>query len=237
MKHIITIGALLAAGTALANAEGVKKIDFTNASDTVSLTDFEGNSVTVVGLLDVEKLKTAMIAGADLQKIHLFELSGSTAGGNIGVTTNYSSESNKIKTSGLYGIAGDAENRNIGMNIGTLHSEESSFWEGVTLASLALTTSSVGDFGTTAVLSLLQNGTAKTFGGTVDGRLRYKDQVFKTLAIDTSRVLSGYVQNSQVGVEELKRLSVAAIPEPSAFGLLAGAGALALVAARRRRKA
>ena len=123
------------------------------------------------------------------------------------------------------------------MNIGTLHSEQSSFWEGVTLASLALTTSSVGDFGTTAVLSLLQNGTAKTFGGTVDGGLRYKDQVFKTLTIDTSRVLSGYVQNSQVGVEELKRLSVAAIPEPSAFGLLAGAGALALVAARRRRKA
>ena len=45
----------------------------------------------------------------------------------------------------------------------------------------------------------------------------------------------GYSVNGTVGTSDLASYYSAAIPEPSAFGLLAGLGALALVGARRRR--
>lgn len=44
------------------------------------------------------------------------------------------------------------------------------------------------------------------------------------------------VSNKGIIMSNFRLDGVAAVPEPSAFGLLAGAGALALVAARRRRK-
>ena len=234
MKNIITVISLLAAGTVIASAADVTKIDSTNGSSSITLADFSGNSVTVVALLDVEALKAVMLKGVALSKHHLVELSGTLDNGQIGVTTNYSSGgTGKIVTSGLYGVGGSTENFNFGMGTGF---EESSFWDGVSLASIALTTSSVNNFGTVAVLSLLQDGIVKTYGGTVASGLRYVSQVFNTLTIDNDIVLSGYVQNSQVSVDELKSLGAAAIPEPSAFGLLAGVGALAFVVARRRRR-
>ena len=235
MKNIIAITSLLAAGTMFASADDVTKIDFTNASSSITLADFTGNSVTVVALLDVEALEAVMLKGAALSKHHLVELSGTLTSKEIGVTTNYSSGgTGKIVTSGIYGVGGTTENFDFGMGTGF---EESSFWDGVSLASIALTTSTVSNFGTVAVLSLLQDGIVKTYGGTVVSGLRFGSQVFNTLTIDNDIVLSGYVQNSQVSVDELKSLGAAAIPEPSAFGLLAGVGALAFVAARRRRRA
>ncbi len=48
---------------------------------------------------------------------------------------------------------------------------------------------------------------------------------------------AGYTFGSIVSTTELKSYYSSSIPEPSAFGLLAGVGALALVAARRRRRA
>ena len=47
---------------------------------------------------------------------------------------------------------------------------------------------------------------------------------------------AGYTVGAQITTNELESYYKSAVPEPSAFGLLAGLGALALVGARRRRR-
>ena len=57
------------------------------------------------------------------------------------------------------------------------------------------------------------------------------------LTLSDVAVYKGALDTDQIKYLKDNKANASAIPEPSAFGLLAGAGALALVAARRRRRA
>ncbi len=237
MKKYITVAALLAAGTAFAGAD----VTFVGSTEDGAEFTFESatSSATVVATLDVTALSNVMLAGSSLGKYTLIDLIDNDSN-DIGLQTNYSSNGTSlISTSGIYGIWNQGGAYSIGMNSGSLGSESSSFWENETKASVVLTYSY--ETGTTGVLALGKNidGAVSyyTYGGTWNTGLRGSTSVFDSVVFDSTIVSSADIYTGVVAsAEAAKAMAVAAIPEPSAFGMLAGLGALALVASRRRRK-
>ena len=80
--------------------------------------------------------------------------------------------------------------------------------------------------------------TKLNFGGTSENA--YTGNVNNVMPSNTNAAEfgllgAGYTAGAQVTTDELKEYYASVVPEPSAFGLFAGLGALALVAARRRR--
>ncbi len=241
MKKYITIAALLAAGSALMNAVTLKDAIATGTTGTCTLNEATG-AITAVAVLDITDLQAVMAKNAELSKITLINFD---AGSDIGLQTNYSSYDhdgdtstpNIINNSGLYGCWNGGGAYSVGMNTGF---ESASFWTDG--AAVAVTLTYEYNKGTTASFSLVdaQGNLLKALGNDEGNKtLRGQGLSFSSVVFNEI-VTEYYVFDQVVTIDEAKALStaaaVAALPEPSAFGLLAGIGALALVGTRRRRK-
>ena len=241
MKKYITLAALFAAGAAFANAVSLEDATISMGGNTGY--DTQGNNFTVALTLDVTELRTLLEKGqtpawgTDI-------ISYACNGTATGVTVNGGSSNNAINTSGLYARWGTTTNwgsvqwQGSETNLSDLNGDaEGTGWDSVSFAGLVYSFGATS--GTTVAFTLLkEDKTAIVDSCVTAGGLKSASAAADALTFGAS-VAASYYFDSYMGSSEtdMKALSyAAAIPEPSAFGLLAGLGALALVGSRRRRR-
>ncbi len=209
-----------------------------NTKETSLTLDPGLSSFSALVSLDVDALKGAMIVGSSLAKYTLIDMQD-TDGSDIGLQTNYSSENNLIKYSGLYGIWNQSGAYNVGMSAAADGSgmEAASFWTNAVGASAMLTYSYSA--GTNAVFTICYaNGNTVTLGGSANTSLKGSGLTADKALFDGNFVDEAWVFNTSLSVAEAKALTEAIasvnVPEPTTatLSLLALAG----LAARRRRK-
>ena len=233
MKKYITIAALLAATTALSNAaaweDGVEFSSSMFSTTGAWETNEAGASVTM--LLKVDEFSALFERATSSARPVFVSMSGS--GSHIvGLAAH---ESKRITGAG--GVSAGSTYNNLYSMFGDNGDSLSSIdWSNAESAALtmALRTDSVGTAWSLTVFNKDGTYTEKTASAST---LRWSDMGDITnISVDTSVVSKSYAFDGFIKGSDAYLLNRAAIPEPSAFGLLAGVGALALVASRRRRK-
>ena len=221
MKKYITLAALLAAGTACANAEDFAW-DITWGADTsITFTPEADYELAVSGISsDVGYKSTTYQSGTYTPNVNV---------GNGGTwTLTFSVTNNSNEALVFDGLTLDVFTFN-GDGISQGKDTDRSF------------TFTVTNGETDAVLQYGQLAN-NTISGSTSGSLTERDIVLSGLTIaagETAKIAlkaekgSSNTLGSFVGLTGIK---LSTIPEPSAFGMIAGLGALALVASRRRRK-
>ena len=240
MKKTITLAVLLAASSFAANADP-NLVASSTGGETITFENATG-SITVVATIDPATLKATMIAGAPASAPVLVGLDSSSV--DIGLEVSANTRINEagesvIDKSGFYLVLMGSQEYSIGMdNNSGLGFETESFWTGVTKASVVLTYG--GDMGATGVFAVEKGvgGVLEylTVGGEFNEQFKAVPLTFNSVVFDKNFVQTASVYDSVVTTDVAKSMAISAIPEPSAFGVLAGVGALALVAARRRRR-
>ena len=257
MKHYITVAALLAAGAAFANADVVLH-DITFSDGNVITSDASlsntGVSATITANPTDKTLYQSTILGVysgperDLSNVTLWVTSGGTYKGNNDLTLN------ALKLdSGVSILSGTGA---------TPNANEVSFNDGVSITlsgSDGFLDVDCDTFGKVSVSGL--SGDSAVYLN-ANGKLTLASGDTLSSEVDIYAIVgegfdsrelvsglnddwSGNVFLSTNGGSSYEQatftvsggeITVTTIPEPSAFGLLAGLGALALVASRRRRK-
>ncbi len=259
MKKIITVAALIAAGTAFANAKTNATIDTTD-SDLKAYFNFDTGSSMTAGTISWSELPTWNSTGYG--ECTTTTTHPKTSGAGLKATTGFtvSFDTNNISTNGTIlsmtsgsGMTAAWRSISISYTDGTLSAQ----FHGDTTSAVKTTISSevnksdwttltlVGSSAAnnTLVLDLYFNGelvgTSSTSGasnicGETISKLQFgyygNNANAANMNIDNILIYSKALSAGEVA-------ALVAVPEPSAFGLLAGAGALAFVAARRRRRA
>ncbi|MBQ6705755.1 MAG: PEP-CTERM sorting domain-containing protein [Opitutales bacterium] len=250
MKKYITIAALLAAGSAFANAESLtldnavgylslvdgvltpSAENITYSNGTLSVTDGNWtsfNNTRTVSTIAMTFDAALLAAGLASSAQPLVELDGDSADWGLGLsssgmftgtwvlhsngTTNYA-----YFTSG-HGVSSDSTgNITVVISLGDkgtrIWEDDSTFWSSSGLKAKLDTTGNVSAINLSELaVSALNN--------------------IVVWNVDT--YTADNAPTDAEGAASAMATSVSLIPEPSAFGLLAGLGALALVASRRRR--
>ncbi len=256
MKNIITIGLLLAAGTTLANATPVAEKDmFSSEFSWTSNSNRSGRTFVIDSSGDTCTLTNSNWS----QSCAYYEFSDSLTVG-IGETLNFSFDMNVNHLKGSFTFTLQSDDLSIAMgknydseafNYGKTSDVSKSVYlfqsGGVGTDSGAITSGvqSVDDFSIVANSKFTVSGeisAPSASGENFTLKLIVGDNEVSSFDLGTSSFslkklgFYGDGANSVTNVT-FSDLKVSVIPEPSAFGLLAGAGALALVAARRRRRA
>ncbi|MBR5894985.1 MAG: PEP-CTERM sorting domain-containing protein [Akkermansia sp.] len=230
MKKTIAILALAASSFASADA-----MNPTYPNPLTLPSESNITALTASVLLNVSTLQSWTMVGAPAVKHHLINFVDE-GGNRIGIQTNYTSENDKIKVSGLWGMAN--EGGAYGFGIDDMQSKLTG------VAAAVLTLSYSYDTGTTALLTVVySNGLIADYGGTWNTGLRYQGIEFDRIDFGTGSYMGKYVaEDTAWTVDQMKEYARSAdgwaiglrAPEPTTatLSLLALAG----LAARRRRK-
>lgn len=252
MKKHITIAALLVAGTSLANA-GTANFTFNSPIDgATNITVAFRSTETVTGSLDM------IVSGAKIEISQGGDFGWSTVRGDI--VSPYNSSSLKwnndvalSEISSVSGITVDAL-KNITQGIGDYFGPSGNS-QVVTLSGLAANTEYAittiwGPVGKSWKLDFTQGSFVEGYYGNLILSQTHNTEweKFDELSGPSSGISicgvktivrsdeTGNISFTGTSNSEIAFVSVSAIPEPSAFGMLAGVGALALAVSRRRRK-
>ena len=234
MKKTLLTLSLLAVSALAANAATWGDSYIYSEDGTAITLGSSTQAFTAVAVVDVDALKSVMLAGASNTRytlIDAWQVRAEGANGNeIGLQTNFSSNNNKITSSGLWGSWNQGSAYSFGMDSGF---QAETFWTGVDQASVVLTYSS--GTGTTAIFTAIKNdGSVTTLGGTWNTDLKSSGMEIDKFTFDSTIVEQSFVFSNVSTVDQAKTLGYTVIPEPATatLSLLALCG----LAARRRRK-
>ncbi len=236
MKNIITIATLIAAGTALANA------------DTKTFGATRNASVVILfNVTSLRSISATEFSGAT-ETYDFLKFTGTwsdASTGHIGLANNGSSSTHKT---GLWGSwsKGSSSAKNTPIGLGEIFTS-STTWGNISAVSAACSFSTpTAETGATTMNVALAikyaDGTASSiFSGSSSAFVFSGKSGFSATGLEWNNTYVSSLVSFDDGfafasTDAAAAAALAAIPEPSAFGLLAGAGALALVGARRRRR-
>ena len=250
MKNIIAIASLLAAGTALANAETILTTTFGKAAQSsataVTLTNTWAEGLTFDAVTgSVVSLTKADGKSVDLQ-------TGAAAGSDSSFFSPDANVGAGSPWTATFAYTGGVSNittlDSISLSVGLFNSSGAWHENGAWLGNVTFTATII-DASTNSELGSFSGKLRDTDGVSGDEiKVKGSEKIAVSLtgtSVDLSSVsnlnvklaLTESLNNGTfVGLQNIA-YSGTVIPEPSAFGLLAGAGALAFVAARRRRRA